>query len=509
MMSSQGEVPKQPSDLRNGDLVSRLLAATPPYLYNMPLLPNSFFFSEMLRSFVAAKNSATSNTSHPATPGRRGRKRSWKDTKDTTRTPHPSSLNLHQEGLNRTHNQHQQHLSLNVQHQENANNNHTHQHQSLNLHQESNNNNREDKPLELTTSRTTPPPPNINNNKNVNLINNENVNLMNNENVNPAPGGLLLPPPFPPTTPQVPSSQIWYPPSMYQPPPPFDPLHFFIDLRVSGHIWDQTKNNPVDSVVVDQPLDLQTDHQRVEDGGDLKATLMQQNQASLFNDGLKTTLLQNQALFKASRKHHVSAFAVPRPREIAPEVRHKILPEVGPEDNKDVHQTVSANYVLQNLSKIYREVEIKSKREEEEVKVEEKKEETLGKVGDETSKVKEGEIGNKATKIDEDNKEVSEKEKKCRDLRALIGLELVKDYVGLKTPHPHTKNDDDDLEMKKEETTEQMNDVDDEDDDSNIQVDDDDEDDDDNFVDDGFKARSINFNRGGKYLDYSQASLKE
>ena len=45
----------KPSDVRNGDLVSLLLAATPPYLYNIPLVPQTFFFSEMLKSFVQAK----------------------------------------------------------------------------------------------------------------------------------------------------------------------------------------------------------------------------------------------------------------------------------------------------------------------------------------------------------------------------------------------------------------------------------------------------------------------
>lgn len=50
-----GAVAPKPSDVRNGDLVSLLLAATPPYLYNIPLIPQTFFFSEMLKSFVQAK----------------------------------------------------------------------------------------------------------------------------------------------------------------------------------------------------------------------------------------------------------------------------------------------------------------------------------------------------------------------------------------------------------------------------------------------------------------------
>ncbi|XP_060526768.1 uncharacterized protein LOC132702251 isoform X2 [Cylas formicarius] len=68
-----------PLELRNTDLVSRLLAATPPYLYNMSLLPNTYFFSEMLRSFVQAKNeqSLQRNAMNFQPPLRRSRKRAW------------------------------------------------------------------------------------------------------------------------------------------------------------------------------------------------------------------------------------------------------------------------------------------------------------------------------------------------------------------------------------------------------------------------------------------------
>lgn len=74
---------KSPSSLSGGDLVSRLLAATPPYLYNVPLTPHSFFFSEMLRSFVQAKaDVATTSgnaTSSSTTSSSRRRKRTWRE----------------------------------------------------------------------------------------------------------------------------------------------------------------------------------------------------------------------------------------------------------------------------------------------------------------------------------------------------------------------------------------------------------------------------------------------
>lgn len=59
-----------PLELRNTDLVSRLLAATPPYLYNMSLLPNTYFFSEMLRSLVQAKNEQRANMAANGFPGK-------------------------------------------------------------------------------------------------------------------------------------------------------------------------------------------------------------------------------------------------------------------------------------------------------------------------------------------------------------------------------------------------------------------------------------------------------
>jgi len=82
------------SDPRGGDLVSRLLAATPPYLYSFAP-PNSFFFSEMLRSFVHAKQPPENPTvcGPPANPAaglgvhRRPRKRSWRD-QGPVKVPH-------------------------------------------------------------------------------------------------------------------------------------------------------------------------------------------------------------------------------------------------------------------------------------------------------------------------------------------------------------------------------------------------------------------------------------
>lgn len=260
-----------PVDLRPADLVSRLLAATPPYLYTMPL-SNSFFFSEMLRSFVQARSSAGAP--------RRGRKRTWRETR-----PAPPQ---------------------------------------------------NDKPLELTTNPKPPPSPPVKaetppKEPPQNLLI-QPCNMLPLSNSEP-----ILPPPTAP---------LWYPPiNMYPPPPPqcFDP-HFFVDLRVSGHIWDRKSDKDSTSV---EPLNLQTDEKK-------------------------------NVLNLSFRKHN-SAFSVPQPRENQEKMMNK--------------SPCGTNYVLQNLDKIYKGVKTKQDNEKEE------------------------------------EEELTPEEKKVRDLRALIGLELVVDYV--------------------------------------------------------------------------------
>lgn len=236
----------------------------------MPL-SNSFFFSEMLRSFVQARSSAGAP--------RRGRKRTWRETR-----PAP------------------------VQN---------------------------DKPLELTTNPKPPPSPP---GKVETPPKEPPQNLLIQPcNMLPLPNSEMLPPPTAP---------LWYPPlNMYPPPPPqcFDP-HFFVDLRVSGHIWDRKSEKDSTSA---EPLNLQTDE--------------------------KTNVLN------LSFRKHNSAFSVPQPREH----QEKMLKK----------SPCGTNYVLQNLDKIYKGVKTQQDTEKEE------------------------------------DEELTPEEKKVRDLRALIGLELVVDYV--------------------------------------------------------------------------------
>ncbi|XP_075210342.1 uncharacterized protein LOC142317674 [Lycorma delicatula] len=313
MASPESTTASKP-DYRNGDLVSRLLAATPPYLYNMPLVPQSFFFSEMLRSFVQAKTASTNQNSTPNIGQRRGRKRTWRESKQSQ----PAVIS--------------------------------------------------EKPLELTTTPRSPPPPKPSCSPPI-----------------PTAPPTIPPPPPPILLPPIPSQSndiqstapLWYPP-MYTPPnlpsqpPPysFDPLHFFIDLRVSGHIWDRKPDSTKEQIPSpSEPLNLQTEDKK--NGLNIDTTFRQ--------------------------RKHVSAFSVPQPRDISMSNNNS---SSNINNSKDVvtgtgqkSTNISTNYVLQNLSKIYQEVKASK---------------------------------DSSSKKDE---ELSPEEKKCKDIRELIGLELVVDYV--------------------------------------------------------------------------------
>ncbi|KAL0276994.1 UNVERIFIED_CONTAM: hypothetical protein PYX00_004433 [Menopon gallinae] len=288
----------KPADVKNGDLVSLLLAATPPYLYNIPLIPQTFFFSEMLKSFVQAK-SERQNLKAQQTHHKRQRKRSWREMTPPKPTYYENS----------------------------------------------------DKPLELTTPKQTeekskdrPPKSNFTAEKLANSSINSNSNSL--QEGSAANSDLL--PPTPP---------LWYPP-LYPPHPPFgiDPLHFFIDLRVSAHVWDRklAADKPtVDPALSASPLNLRCDDK------DLRDKYMTALEPSL------------------SRNRHKSAFSVPPPR---------VAREEEPVPKRSPH---SVHYLMSNLKNIYKPKDGK----------------------------REGENG------EEDGA------KKCKDLRALIGLELVVDYV--------------------------------------------------------------------------------
>nr|CAD7262048.1 unnamed protein product [Timema shepardi] len=333
---------QSPLDYRNGDLVSRLLAATPPYLYNMPLVPQSFFFSEMLRSFVQAKTDLGGAHSPPGgcMPNprltthqpRRSRKRSWREGSLERAAKFASNIS--------------------------------------------------DKPLELTTTtRSSPAPPAPSTPVTKQEDNKLPPSTSNSPPILPPPPPLLLPPcgllPLPspdsslhPDMLLPPPPPLWYPP-LYPLPPqhPYgiDPLHFFIDLRVSGHIWDRKLGEKTGSSLGEHSPTV---------GG---PSVPEEKHTPRSSPGPSSSLVK--------QTKHCSAFSVPQSR-----AHHQLSP-----DRREPSGT-STNYVLQNLSRIYQDVRAKQDKTEEADKEGDKQEEGEGKA-------------------------------RCKDLRALIGLELVVDYV--------------------------------------------------------------------------------
>lgn len=277
--------PKQrlnPQDIRNVDLVQRFLAATPSYLYSPPPIgPPNFFFSEMLRSLVQSK--AAENARSLQNPMRRPRKRLWTPPNRFDGEPiakEPSG----EKPLE---------LTTTPKHQTTPSAFNPH----LKLTKESENNVTQLPNAEASDPKS--PPYSSGESSTVN-----------------EPSAASLPP-SDLVMPQIPP--IWYPP-LY-PPYGIDPLHFFIDLRVSGQLYDRKKEN--------------------------------------HSPGAENTSLENNNHIGKSR--HGSAFSVPPRRDKSPLALN--LSSIGTKSNSidfannnftDIDdKSRNTNYVLQNLPRIY------------------------------------------------------------------------------------------------------------------------------------------------------------
>lgn len=274
---------KTPSTLSGGDLVSRLLAATPPYLYNVPMTPHSFFFSEMLRSFVQAKADTTTTTTtttnlttgSPVGPSRR-RKRSWRDARDrplelTTKDKSQShNLNLtndkyfHHEPIeNRFKNDNN---IDNIERKTNYSadvlkpvdeNRTDFTKQSRNFFDDSSRLfgaeqvNQSDTLFSIEQKIKTDSDTTDINRKNsdehakmnqdtyYNIEEKTKMDFSTKNFLSASDTGFNMTPTIPNPSEFMPNP-LWYPPyPLPQTYPGIDPLHFFIDLRVSGHIWDR------------------------------------------------------------------------------------------------------------------------------------------------------------------------------------------------------------------------------------------------------------------------------
>lgn len=339
----QPQLPPKPrlnlQELRNSDLVSRLLAATPPYLYSSPVGPHNFFFSEMLRSLVQARNAEQTNTRNantgtgnnlqqmPMQPGRRPRKRAWSQqrtlfeptAKEYKMGTPITDKNIPEKPLELTN----KHMPFPISKYQKC----------------------ESPTIKMSTSPVTEqfmknstidrteqkhqPIADYPSNSEITPIGSQQQQALTESPLAAVPpSDLVLPPPPP----------MWYPP-LY-PPYGIDPLHFFIDLRVSGHIYDRKKENI-------SPTATATDNNNIT----INSTL----------DAADTI----------GKNRHGSAFSVPPPRREKSPAHHALnLTSSSPNDKSPTSMTFNhttydhsvvvgkdcsknTNYVLQNLPRIY------------------------------------------------------------------------------------------------------------------------------------------------------------
>ncbi|XP_070168806.1 uncharacterized protein [Polyergus mexicanus] len=468
---------KTPASLSGGDLVSRLLAATPPYLYNVPLTPHSFFFSEMLRSFVQAKTETTSangggigGVAGGASNASRRRKRSWRDARDR-----PLELTT-KERSHHHHHHHHYHQDTNKYYHSTAQQQSAQMPSETRLEKETGK--RADaypdatsenkagafdqkpnfgddilKPIDENKTDFLPrqhgktyfdherprqhldaqPPENIfsgggesrkvkpedsqqleRTGRNCNFDNGRGYEdraksvapgqeivpsgpqlsdrkkldfsrgpflpglpgrgcegvLQGAKSFAALPGGMSNPAEFLP-------GPLWYPPyPMPQSYPGIDPLHFFIDLRVSGHIWDRKHAN------------------------------------------------ERQLPFKTK---HCSAFSVPQSKEYSNRPLNLTRDEATTSKSPDAENTRGTNYILKHLTKTYQDIQqTRISRTSTSTENEEDSKE-MHQAGEDIAKVEDA--GNTTTNSEEERK----------DLRALIGLELVVDYVKEPKSDPSTE----------------------------------------------------------------------
>nr|XP_012140775.1 PREDICTED: uncharacterized protein LOC100882074 isoform X1 [Megachile rotundata] len=433
---------KSPASLSGGDLVSRLLAATPPYLYNMPLTPHSFFFSEMLRSFVQAKTEASS-TSNVANAPRR-RKRSWRDARDRPLELTTKERQHHHHHHHHHHPQQPQpekyfHTQQQQQQQQPETRLESRSKQSDGYDSESKVGSFEQKPTFATDIlkpvdenksdfckqskffderprhfEQAQPPENLfpgdlqkvkpeeshsSDRKNCNYndrspydertkstVGNQELPLLPDQkkldfsrnflpglpgrgcDMLPAVKGFGLPGNV--TNPEFLPSPLWYPPyPMPQSYPGIDPLHFFIDLRVSGHIWDRK-------------------------------------------------LSERQLPFKGK---HCSAFSVPQSKEYNSNRPLNLTRDEATTSRSSEDNPRGTNYILRQLTRTYRDIG-QARKSRSETSISGESEDSSKDVDNS------GCLDERSPKPEEAAASTTPEEER-KDLRALIGLELVVDYV--------------------------------------------------------------------------------
>lgn len=412
-MSASQEIPPPPPkqrvsplDVRNTDLVSRLLAATPPYLYNMPLVPNSYFFSEMLRSLVQAKSETSAKVGTATSlQNRRFRKRSWTQARNDNLSKILSIPERQESQLNWT-------LKCPLPEKNDI------------VNKSSSENN-----LQLTVSKVS-----LDNTKNFQEkktdlgITDLSINSFIDTNPKQESSNANISMMYPKISADLnresnlilPSSPMWYP-SLYPPPYGMDPLHFFIDLHVSDHVFERKKRKEVASDVLfpkgsslqDKSIETSDSQENIHTFQNLYSIgsgLKQARQSSAFRVPVHNTLrntqicLSNEIMYNAGEtKQKVSKFDVK---------------SMG--FDKSYNKT-STRYIMNNIENIYKTIQ----------------NQCIPKT--DADNIQENDLADrkaytKSKQKEELNETKEEKEKRVKGLQALIGLELVVDYMNHSKP---------------------------------------------------------------------------
>ncbi|KAH1012780.1 uncharacterized protein LOC109534640 [Dendroctonus ponderosae] len=364
-----------PLELRNTDLVSRLLAATPPYMYNMQLLPNTYFFSEMLRSLVQAKNEQRASVSNGFSgnnmfygqPHRRSRKRAWNSVGRETYT----------------HSNHTLEDKVIEKPKEKPDNGESWMLKSMRRN--------EDNALELTTNGSCASNQKLDERALQKSPKSEDLLQTFPQPQQESSSSLILPPPPP----------IWYPPIYPTAPYGIDPLHFFIDLRVSGHIYDRQNNSKEGGAISSQ------------EGGN--STIVSQPETNNAKKDVKPEEISGNMF---SPKRHCSAFSVPNANRTQTKFDVKSMGF-----DKSSNKT-STHYIMANVTDIYK--NLGTKRDQFNYGVASRS----ANINDFVPAAVDTE--EQKNHVDVSDESEPEKQKKVKDLRALIGLELVVDYMAHK-----------------------------------------------------------------------------
>lgn len=275
-------------ELRNTELVSRLLAATPPYLYSaLPLQPHAFFFSEMLRSFVNARHGCRpphyqrrfKRRTHKYFAENEEWRRDWpkqEEEKKEVETRPEVPLELTVDKHPRVREPSPQILSPKLEHAKSTSPVPAGRQSSF---------------VDVGTEELPKPSPCVGRSPQDNI---------------PQPN-LILPPPPP----------MWYPP-LYNPQFGVDPLNFFIDLRVSGHIYDRKRMEAETNIAPEVRSE---------------------------ESGLDKRLVRD----FGQRTRHVSAFSVPVRNGGSTEGAEKYF-------NPNSGTVNGTSYIMRNLKRVYDEV---------------------------------------------------------------------------------------------------------------------------------------------------------